>query len=91
MCNSKLVLNGNPPIRLCLQVDRLQKFLRNWAKRRVKVDDPAWQNGVRVGGPKYGVPRTSMPVSGTTSNLGVTLSFDGSPTDLINLEVLYLR
>lgn len=41
--------------------------------------------------PKYGVPATDMPVSYSSTNLGATLSFDGSPTDVINIEVYHLR
>lgn len=41
--------------------------------------------------PKYGVPPTDMPVSAARSDLGATLSFDGSPTDVVKIEVYYLR
>lgn len=71
----------------------MQNFVRKWAKRRVKGDDKGWQGRIqpKEATPKYGVPQTSMPVSDTRSNLGATLSFDGSPSDVINLEVLHLR
>ncbi|CAM9326292.1 unnamed protein product, partial [Ectocarpus fasciculatus] len=75
-------------------VDRAQSFVRNWAKRRVGPEvDPGWKGTVRLAqaGPKYGVPPTDMPVSDSRSNLGATLSFDGSPSDVINIEVFYLR
>ncbi|CAN0270001.1 unnamed protein product [Ectocarpus sp. 12 AP-2014] len=32
-----------------------------------------------------------MPVSDSRTDLGATLSFDGSPSDVINIEVFYLR
>ncbi|CAM9130911.1 unnamed protein product [Scytosiphon promiscuus] len=75
-------------------VDRAQSFVRNWAKRRLGPGvDPGWQGTVRLAQaqPKYGVPLTDMPVSYSRSNLGATLSFDGSPTDVINVEVYHLR
>ncbi|CAM9849459.1 unnamed protein product, partial [Ectocarpus sp. 12 AP-2014] len=75
-------------------VDRAQSFVRNWAKRRVGPEvDPGWKGTVRLAQarPKYGVPPTDMPVSDSRTNLGATLSFDGSPSDVINIEVFYLR
>eukprot|EP00903_Cladosiphon_okamuranus_P014508 g13457.t1 len=75
-------------------VDRAQSFVRSWAKRRVDPDSgPGWQGVVQLAkaAPKYGVPPTDMPVSATRSDLGATLSFDGSPTDVIKIEVYYLR
>ncbi len=55
--------------------------------------DPGWQGAVRLAQaePQYGVPPTDMPVSHSRTNLGATLSFDGSPSDVINIEVYYLR
>lgn len=81
----------SPPTR---QVDRAQSFVRNWAKRRVGPEvDPGWKGTVRLAQarPKHGVPPTDMPVSDSRSNLGATLSFDGSPSDVIKIEVFYLR
>ncbi|CBJ26974.1 conserved unknown protein [Ectocarpus siliculosus] len=75
-------------------VDRAQRFVWNWAKRRVGPEvDPGWKGTVRLAQarPKYGVPPTDMPVSDSRTNLGATLSFDGSPSDVINIEVFYLR
>lgn len=72
----------------------MQSFVRKWAKRRVGAQpDPGWQGGVRLAQtePKYGVPSTDMPVSHSRTNLGASLSFDGSPTDVINVDVYYLR
>ncbi|CAN0278710.1 unnamed protein product [Pylaiella littoralis] len=75
-------------------VDRVQSFVRNWAKRRVAAEtDPGWRGVVRLAQaePKYGVPLTDMPVSHSRTHLGASLSFDGSPTDVINVDVYYLR
>lgn len=74
------------------QVDRVQDYLRTWARRRV-VSSARQGAGspIEVGGSSYGVPATTMPVSDAGTNLGVTLSFDGSPTDTFELEALRLR
>lgn len=90
--HSKLLRPPPPPNK----VDRTQSFVRSWAKRRIgpgTAADPGWQGAVRPAkaAPRYGVPPTDMPVSATRSDLGATLSFDGSPTDVINIEVYYLR
>lgn len=72
----------------------MQSFVRNWAKRRVAAEtDPGWRGVVRLAQaePKYGVPLTDMPVSHSRTHLGASLSFDGSPTDVINVDVYYLR
>lgn len=69
----------------------MQEFLRKWAKLRVNTKDPGWKGPVVAGRPKYGVPKTVMAVSDKRSNLGVTLVFDGSPTDVVDVEVLHLR
>lgn len=69
----------------------MQDFLRKWGKLRVNAEDPGWKGPVRAGGSKYGVPKTTMPASDSRSPLGVTLSFDGSPTDVVHVDVLHLR
>lgn len=70
----------------------MQDFLRKWAKLRVDTEDPGWQGAIRpIGKSSYGLPKTAMSLSDSRSNLGVTLSFDGSPSDVVNLDVLHLR
>lgn len=74
-----------------MQVERLQDFIRKWSKRRVSIDGPEWQGVVRPAGTKYGVPKTGMAVSESRTNLGAKLSFDGSPTDELDINIRHLR